>query len=109
MFLKISPTKGVLRFRKKGTLSPRYIRPYEVLEHVSKVAYRLALPDNVSGVHHVFHVSMLRKYIPDASHVLKVDEVELQPNLSYEEIPVCIMDHQVRKLQTKEILIVKVM
>ena len=99
----------MFRFGKKGTLSSRYIGPYEVLERIGKVAYRLALPDRLSGVHPVFHVSMLRKYIPDVSHVLKVDEVELQPNLSYEEVPVRIMDHQVRKLRTKEIPMVKVM
>ena len=80
-----------------------------MLKRIGKVAYRLALPDSLSGVHPVFHVSMLRKYIPDASHVLKVDEVELQPNLSYEEVPVRVMDHQVRKLRTKEIPMVKVM
>ena len=99
----------MLRFGRKGTLSPRYIGPYEVLERIGKVAYRLALPDSLSGVHPVFHISMLRKYIPDASHVLKVDEVELQPNLSYEEVSIRIMDHQVRKLRTKEIPMVKVM
>ena len=99
----------MFRFGNKGILSPRYIGPYEVLECIGKVAYRLVLPDSLSGVHPVFHVSILRKYIPDASHVLKVDEVELQPNLSYEEVPVGIMDRQVRKLRTKEIPMVKVM
>ena len=77
MFLKISPTKGVFRFEKKGTLSPRYIGPYEVLNRVGKMAYKLALSDSLSGAHLVFHVSMLRKYILDASHVLKIDEIEL--------------------------------
>ena len=108
MFLKISPTKDVFRFGKKGTLSPRYIGPYEVLEHIGKVAYRLALSDNLSGVHPVFHVSMLRKYFPNVSHVLKVDEVELKPNLSYKEVPVRIIDRQVKKLRSKEIPMVKV-
>ncbi|XP_073039355.1 uncharacterized protein [Primulina eburnea] len=71
-----------IRFGKKGKLSPRFIGPYEILERVGDLAYRLALPPALSGVHDVFHVSMLRKYHPDPSHVLPPDEIELDQNLS---------------------------
>ncbi|KAI5338917.1 hypothetical protein L3X38_018189 [Prunus dulcis] len=65
VFLKLSPWKGVMRFGKHGKLSPRYIRPYEITERIGPVAYKLALPPDLSRIHDVFHVSMLRKYIAD--------------------------------------------
>ena len=67
VFLMISPWKGVLRFRRKGKLSPRFIGPYEIVSKVGPVAYRLKLPQELSRIHDTFHVSMLRKYIPDPS------------------------------------------
>ena len=70
VFLRISPWKGVLRFRKRGKLSPRYIGPYKIVERIGEVAYRLELPSDLDRIHDVFHVSMLHKYIPDPSHVL---------------------------------------
>ena len=70
VFLKVMPKRGVVRFGKQGKLSPRYIGPFEVLERVGIVVYRLTLPPSLSGVHGVFHVSMLRKYIPDPAHVV---------------------------------------
>ena len=70
VFLKVIPKRGVVRFGKRGKLSPRFIGPFEILERVGIVAYRLALPPNMSGVHEVFHVSMLRKYTPDPAHVV---------------------------------------
>ncbi|CAL9004570.1 unnamed protein product [Prunus brigantina] len=88
VFLKLSPWKGVMRFGKRGKLSPRYIGPYEITERIGPVAYRLALPPELSRVHDVFHVSMLRKYMPDPSHVLEYQPVELEEDLSYEEQPV---------------------
>ena len=71
VFLKVSPWKGVLGFGRRGKLKPRYIGPYEIIARVRPVAYRLDLPPELSKVHNVFHVSMLRKYIPDPSHVLR--------------------------------------
>ena len=71
VFLKISPWKGVFRFGRRGKLSPRYIGPYEILSKVGPVAYKLKLPPELSRIHDTFHVSMLRKYIPDPSHVLR--------------------------------------
>ena len=91
VFLRVSPMKGVMRFGKKGKLSPRYVGPYEILERIGKVAYRLALPSELGGVHPVFHVSMLRKYLPDPSHVIQPQTVELDRNLAYEETLVKIL------------------
>ena len=70
VFLKVSPTRGVVRFDKRSKLSPRFVRPFEVVQWIRECAYRLALPPFLSKVHDVFHVSMLRKYIIDSSHVL---------------------------------------
>ena len=70
VFLKVSSMKGVMRFGKKGKLAPRYIEPFEIVERVGMIAYQLALPPNLSQIHPVFHVSMLRKYISDPSHIL---------------------------------------
>ncbi|XP_055826394.1 uncharacterized protein LOC129894772 [Solanum dulcamara] len=108
VWLRVSPMKGVMRFGRKGKLSPRFIGPFEILARVGEVAYRLALPPSLSTVHNVFHVSMLRKYVPDESHVLSLNSVELGPDLTFEEEPIAILDRQVRKLRTKEIASVKV-
>ena len=68
VFLKVNPKRGVVRFGKRGKLSPRFIGPFEILERMGSVAYRLALPPSMSGVREVFHVSMLREYTPDPAH-----------------------------------------
>ena len=70
VFLKVMPKRGIVRFGKQGKLASRYIGPFEVLERVGTVAYRLALSPSLSGVHEVFHVSMLQKYIPNPAHVV---------------------------------------
>ncbi|XP_055829654.1 uncharacterized protein LOC129898957, partial [Solanum dulcamara] len=108
VWLKISPMKGVMRFGKKGKLSPRFVGPFEILRRVGGVAYKLALPPKLSAVHPVFHVSILRKYIPDESHVISYDAVELSPDLTYEEEPTVILDRRLRRLRTKEVASVKV-
>ena len=101
MFLKVAPFKGVIRFRKWGKLNSQYIGPYEVLERVGKPAYRIALPPNMASVHNVFHVSMLKKYVPDESHVLEQEPIELHEDLSYEEKPVQILDRKTKTLRNK--------
>ena len=75
MFLRVTPRKGVFRFGKRGKLAPRYIRPFEILQKIGEVAYKLALPPQLSGIHDVFHVSMLRKYEPDTTHVLEIGKI----------------------------------
>ena len=98
-----------MRFGKKGKLSPWYIGPFEILERVGDRAYRLALPPNLLTVHNVFHVSMLRKYIANPTHIIHHEPVEWSPDLSYEEMPIKIIDRQTRKLRSKEINMVKVL
>ena len=88
VFFRISPWKDILRFGKRGKLSPRYIGPYRIVERIGEVAYRLELPSDLDRIHDFFHVSMLRKYIPDPSHVLTEQPVEIRENLTYEEEPV---------------------
>ena len=81
-----------MRFGVRGKLSPKYIGPFEILDRIGEVAYRLALPPALSSIHNVFHVSMLRKYIPDSSHVVSYEPLHLQKDLTYEEYPVRIVD-----------------
>ncbi|XP_022882221.1 uncharacterized protein LOC111399185 [Olea europaea var. sylvestris] len=107
--MRLSPWKGVIRFGKRGKLSSRYIGPYEIVERIGPVAYRLALPTELYRIHDVFHVSMLRKYIPDPSHVLESQPVELKENLAYEEKPVQILDRKEQVLCSKTISLVKVL
>ena len=80
VFLKVMPKRGVVRFSKRGKLSPRFIGPFEVFERVGTVAYRLALLPSLSSVHEVFHVSMLRKYTPDPSHVVDWGDLVINAN-----------------------------
>ena len=109
VFLRVSPMKGVVRFGVKGKLAPRYIGPYEISERIGAVAYRLVLPLDMSLVHPVFHVSRLRKFISDPSHVIVPQSIEIDQELSYEEQPFEVVDTQVRKLRNKEIPMVKVL
>ncbi|XP_017984335.1 PREDICTED: uncharacterized protein LOC108663628 [Theobroma cacao] len=92
VFLKVSLTKRVMRFGKKGKLSPWYIGPFEILEKVRAMAYHLALPPDLSNIHPVFHVSMLRKYNPYPSHVIRYETIQLKDDLTYEEQPVALLD-----------------
>ena len=91
VFLKVSPWKKVMRFGKRGKLRPRFIGPFEVIEKVDPVAYRLTLPPELEKIHNVFHVSMLRRYRLDPSHVVSSETFELRPYLTYEEKPVEIL------------------
>ncbi|XP_017974476.1 PREDICTED: uncharacterized protein LOC108661556 [Theobroma cacao] len=96
VFSKVSPIKGVMRLGKKGKLSPRYIRAFEILERVGAVAYHLALSPDLLNIHPVFHVSMLRKYSLDPSHVIQYETFQLKDDLTYEKQPVAILDRQVK-------------
>ncbi|GAV70821.1 Chromo domain-containing protein [Cephalotus follicularis] len=98
-----------MRFGKKGKLTPRFIGPFEILERVGAVAYRLALPPSLADVHNVFHVSMLRKYHPNPSHILQWEPLELRTDLSFEEIPIHILDGRIKHLRSKTIPLVKVL
>ena len=108
MFLKISHTRGVVRFGKKGKLSLRFIRPFEIVHQVGECAYCLALMSSLYGVHDVFHVSMLRKYIIDPSHVLDYTGLQPDDRLTLEEYSVCLLDREERVLRSRTIPFVKV-
>ena len=92
VFLKVMPKREVVRFGKQGKLAPRYIRPFEVLERVGTVPYRLALPPSLSGVHEVFHVSILRKYTLDPAHVVDLGGIIVDTYGTFEEGPLRILD-----------------
>ncbi|KAH0705892.1 hypothetical protein KY285_010419 [Solanum tuberosum] len=109
VYLKILPMKCVMRFFKKGNLSPRYIGPYRISKRVGSVAYEFELPQELAMVHMVLHISMLKKCMGDPSLIIPTEDISIKDNLSYEEIPVQILDRQVRKLRTKEVVSVKVL
>ncbi|XP_073300548.1 uncharacterized protein [Primulina huaijiensis] len=109
VFVKIAPLKGIMRFGRKGKLSPRFFGPFEILDRIGERAYRLALPPDLDRVHNVFHVSMLRKYISNPSHVLIHEPLDLMPNLTYQEVPIQILDRKVKVLRNKEIGIIKIL
>ncbi|XP_059315762.1 uncharacterized protein LOC132066473 [Lycium ferocissimum] len=108
VLLKVSPMKAVMRLRKKVKLSPRFISPFEILSRVGKVSNELALHTGLLGFHPVFYVSMLNRYHGDGSYIIRWDSVLLDENLSYEKEPIAILDREVRKLRSKEIVSVKV-
>ena len=103
------PKRGVVRFGKRGKLSPRFITPFEILERVGIVVYRLALPPSMSGVHEVFHVSMLRRYTPDPAHVVDWGEIEVDTDGTFEERPVCILDSRDQVFRHKTVRLVRVL
>ena len=109
VFLKVMSKRGVVRFSKRGKLSPRFIRPFEKLERIGTVAYRLALLPSMSGVHEVFHVSMLRKYTPDPAHVVDWGQIEVDTDGTFEEGPVCILDSRDQVLRRKTVRLVLVL
>ena len=109
VFLKVMPKRGVVRFDKRGKLSPRFIGPFEILERVDTVAYRLALPPSMSGVHEVFHVSMLRKYTLDPAHVVDWGRIEVDIDGTFEEGPVCILHSRDQVLRRKTVRLVRVL
>ena len=108
VFLRVTPTTGVGRALKAKKLTPRFIGPYQITSRVGKVAYRVALPPNLSNLHDVFHVSQLRKYIPDPSHVIQMDDIQVRDNLTVETMPLRIEGRETKSLRGKEIDLVKV-
>ena len=109
VFLKVMPKRGVVRFGKRWELSPRFIGPFEILERIGTVAYRLALPPSMSGVHEVFHDSMLRKYTQDPAHVMDWGQIEVDTDGTFEEGPVCILDSRDQVLRRKTVRLVRVL
>ncbi|KAD7480443.1 hypothetical protein E3N88_03579 [Mikania micrantha] len=108
VLLKVSPWKGVIRFRKRGKLSPRFIGPFNIIARIGEVAYRLELPDELSGIHNTFHVSYLRKCLADESAYVPLEDLEIDDKLNYVEKPVAILDRKVKQLRNKSLNQVKV-
>ncbi|GJU75077.1 putative reverse transcriptase domain-containing protein [Tanacetum coccineum] len=108
VMLKVSPWNGVIRFGKRGKLSPRYIGPFKIIEIIGPVAYKLELPDKLCGIHSTFYVSNLKKCLADENLVIPLEEIQLDDKLYFIEEPVEIMDLEVKQLKQSRIPIVKV-
>nr|GFB66854.1 putative nucleotidyltransferase, ribonuclease H [Tanacetum cinerariifolium] len=109
VFLKVSPARGVRRFGIKGKLSPYFIGPFEILDRIGEVSYRLALPLKLSHVHNVFHFSLLRGYKYHPLHAISYPLDQIRADLSYVEEPEAILDRQDRVMRNKTIPFVKIL
>ena len=109
VFLKVSPTKGVIRFGVRGNLNTRYIKLFEELERIRPVAYQIALLPSLASVHNVFHMSQLRKCLAEEDAMINTHQPELQPNLSLPEKPKKITDRKDKVLRNKIVKLVKVL
>ena len=111
MYLKVSPLRGMRRFGIKGKLAPRYIGPFAITARRGEVAYQLALPEKLSNVHNVFHVSQLKKCFKKPEEEVQktsMDNIEVKDDLTYEEYPIKILDEQLRTTWSKVIKLCKV-
>ncbi|GJV70463.1 putative reverse transcriptase domain-containing protein [Tanacetum coccineum] len=108
VMLRVSPWKGVIRFGKCGKLSPRYIRPFKILARNGPIAYKLELPQELSGIYNTFHVSNLKKWLFDKNLVIPLDEIKIDDKLHFIEEPVEIIDREVKQLKQIRIPIGKV-
>ncbi|KAF5757246.1 hypothetical protein HanXRQr2_Chr17g0824351 [Helianthus annuus] len=108
VLLKVSPWKGVVRFGKRGKLNPRYVEPFEIIEKIGKVAYRLNLPEELSGVHNVFHVSNLKKCLSDETLIVPLKKLTIDDQLRFVEEPVEITEQDVKILKHTRIPLVRV-
>ena len=97
IFQKISLIKRITQFGKRGKLNPRYFGPYEILEKVGNLAYKLALTLELSGIHLVFYISMLERNVQDPNHILKNTSIQIKECMEY-EVPIRILDHHIKKL-----------
>jgi len=109
VLLKVSPWKGVLRFRKRGKLSPRFIGPFKIVAKIGKVAYKLELPDELAGIHSTFHVSHLRKCLANENAYVPLDEIVLDNKLNYVEEPVAIVEEELRRVNNKTVRSYKIL
>lgn len=107
VFLKITPVTIVGRLIKSNKLSPRYLGPFQILEKYGTAAYKLVLPPNLANIHDVFHVSQLKRYFPNSTHVIEHENVHLHENMMYEVRPDRIIDARIKSLRNKQISLVK--
>ncbi|GJS87342.1 putative reverse transcriptase domain-containing protein [Tanacetum coccineum] len=108
VLLKVLSWKGVMHFGKKGKLAPRYVGPFEILERIGLVAYRLRLPEELSSVHDTFHVSNLKKCLANANLHVPLEEIKVNKTLCFVEERVEIMDREIKKLKRRKIVLVKI-
>ncbi|GKF31798.1 hypothetical protein Tco_0101596 [Tanacetum coccineum] len=108
VLLKVSPWKGVVRFGKKGKLAPKFVGPFEIIQKVGPVAYRLDLPQELNGVHDMFHVSNLKKCLADPTLKVPLDEIQVDVKLNFVEDPEEILEREFKKLKRSRITIVGV-
>jgi hypothetical protein len=109
VLLRVSPTRGVVRFGVFGKLSPRYIGPFSIMAWVVSLAYRLQLTDSMAGVHPVFHVSMLRKFLRDPDHQIELEPIAVQQDLTLECRPVHILESSEHVMRRRSIKYVRVL
>ncbi|GKD08839.1 hypothetical protein Tco_1188524, partial [Tanacetum coccineum] len=108
VLLKVSPWKGVVHFKKKEKLAPRFVGPIEIFEKVGPVAYRLDFPEELNGVHNTFHVSNLKKCLADPTLQVPLDEIRVDTKLNFMEEHVEILEREFKKLKRSRIAIVKI-
>jgi hypothetical protein len=108
VYLRVSPTQGVQRFGIKGKLAPRYVGPFEILEICGLVAYRLQLPPQLAAIHNVFHVSQLKKCVSVPTEIIDTQTIDIEPDLSYKEHPIRILDTKERSTRRATIRIFKI-
>ncbi|GKC77952.1 hypothetical protein Tco_1128726 [Tanacetum coccineum] len=108
VLLKVSPWKGVVRFGKKGKLAPRFVGPFDIMEKIGPIAYRLDLPEELNGVHDTFHMSNLKKCLVDPTLQVPLDEIRFDAKLNFVEEPVEILEREFKKLKRSRITIVMV-
>ena len=109
VYLRVSPTKGVQRFGVKGKLAPRYIGPYEVVEICGPVAYRIQLPEQLSTIHDVFHVSQLKKCVQVLAEILEQGQLQIEPDLTYAEYPAKVLDQKERHTRRQVVTMYKIL
>nr|GEV84997.1 putative reverse transcriptase domain-containing protein [Tanacetum cinerariifolium] len=105
---QVSPWKGVVCFRKKGKLAPRFVRPFEIIEKVCHMAYQLDLPKELNGIHDMFHVSNLKKYLADPTLQVPLDEIQVDAKLNFMEEPMEILEREFKNLKRSRMAIIKV-
>ncbi|XP_076954475.1 uncharacterized protein LOC143628917 [Bidens hawaiensis] len=108
VLLKVSPWKGVVHFGNKGKLSPRFVGSFKIIERIGPVAYYLELPDEMQGIHDMFHVSNLRKCLADETLAMPLKDVQVNEKLKFMEEPIQIEDSQTKFLKRKRLKLVKV-
>ena len=111
LFIKVSPLRNVVRFGSVGKLAPRFIGPFSITEWIGQIAYRVKLPERLSSIHYVFHVSHFWKCLHDTTEVVEpsaLEEVEVEREATVKQVPSRILGSEVRKLRNREVKLIKV-